>query len=300
MTRIRTVKPEFFRHEALQDLEIANPGKYPMMVFEALWGHCDSKGRFEWKPRMLKLDILPFLAFDMAETLSILDAGGMVRRYSVGGKEYGEVPTFEKHQRLSGKELTEGEKFPEPEEMICEATGKQRGSVGEIPNVQEGNGREEEGKGCCAALPENFPSNSISCADAPEPKPAAPSKAETALQAACRSTWDAYSIAYSERYGTGPVRNSKVSTQVKQFVQRLGFDEAPLVAAFYVGHANAFYVKKSHDFGSLLASCEGIRTEWATGRMVTATSAQQTDRTQSNFNSANEAIRILEARGATA
>lgn len=91
MTRIRTVKPEFFRHEALQDLEIANPGKYPMMVFEALWGHCDSKGRFEWKPRMLKLDILPFLAFDMAETLSILDAGGMVRRYSVGGKEYGDI-----------------------------------------------------------------------------------------------------------------------------------------------------------------------------------------------------------------
>lgn len=126
------------------------------------------------------------------------------------------------------------------------------------------------------------------------------SKAETALQAACRSTWDAYSLAYADRYGTEPVRNAKVSTQVKQFVQRLGFDESPLVAAFYVGHSNAFYVKKSHDFGSLLASCEGIRTEWATGRMVTATSAQQTDRTQSNFNSANEAIRILEARGTTA
>ena len=44
MARIRTIKPEFFRHESLQDLEIANPGMYPMMVFEALWGHCDSKG----------------------------------------------------------------------------------------------------------------------------------------------------------------------------------------------------------------------------------------------------------------
>jgi hypothetical protein len=60
MARIRTVKPDFFRHEALQDLELANPGMYPMMVFQALWGHCDSKGRFEWKPRMLKLDILRF------------------------------------------------------------------------------------------------------------------------------------------------------------------------------------------------------------------------------------------------
>lgn len=101
MARIRTIKPEFFRHEALQDLEIANPGKYPMMVFEALWGHCDNKGRFEWKPRMLKLDILPFLPFNMAETLAILESAGMVRKYIVDGKEYGEVPTFEKHQRLS-------------------------------------------------------------------------------------------------------------------------------------------------------------------------------------------------------
>lgn len=144
MARIRTIKPEFFRHESLQDLEIANPGMYPLMVFAGLWGHCDSKGRFEWKPRMLKLDILPFLPFDMAKTLEILEQAGMLRRYSVNGKEYGEVPTFEKHQRLSGKELTEGEKFPSPEQ---ELTGKHSGSVGEIPESQEGKGREEEGKG---------------------------------------------------------------------------------------------------------------------------------------------------------
>lgn len=144
MARIRTIKPEFFRHEALQDLEIANPGMYPLMVFAGLWGHCDSKGRFEWKPRMLKLDILPFLPFDMAATLEILERAGMLLRYSVNGKDYGEVPTFEKHQRLSGKELTEGEKFPPHEHK---ATGKQQGSVREIPESQEGKGREEEGKG---------------------------------------------------------------------------------------------------------------------------------------------------------
>lgn len=142
MARIRTIKPEFFRHEALQDLEIANPGMYPMMVFEALWGHCDSKGRFEWKPRTLKLDILPFLPFDMAETLAILEKAGMLHRYTVDGKEYGLIDTFEKHQRLSGKELTEGEKFPSP---INKTTVKQWGSAGEIPESQEGKGREEEG-----------------------------------------------------------------------------------------------------------------------------------------------------------
>ena len=164
MARIRTIKPDFFRHEALQDLEIAHPGKYPMMVFEGLWGHCDNKGRFEWKPRILKLDILPFLPFDMEETLKILADSKMVSRYSVDGKEYGEIPTFEKHQRLSGKELTEGEKYPaNPENeqgSNGEATRKQSGSVEEIPESQEGKGKEEEGNGVDAisqSLPEISP-----------------------------------------------------------------------------------------------------------------------------------------------
>lgn len=139
MARIRSIKPDFFRHDALQDAEIANPGKYPMMVFAGLWGHCDSKGRFEWRPRQLKLDILPFLPFDMAETLEILAKSGMVNRYEVDGKSYGEIPTFEKHQRLSGKEVTEGEKHPEPN---GEATGKQSGSNRDEQESQEGKGRE--------------------------------------------------------------------------------------------------------------------------------------------------------------
>lgn len=144
MARIRSIKPDFFRHEALQDAEIANPGKYPMMVFAGLWGHCDSKGRFEWRPRQLKLDILPFLPFDMAETLEILAKSGMVNRYEVDGKSYGEIPTFEKHQRLSGKEVTEGEKHPEPN---GEATGKQRGSNREAIGTNKNPRKGREGKG---------------------------------------------------------------------------------------------------------------------------------------------------------
>lgn len=285
MARIRTIKPEFFRHEGLQDLELANPGKYPMMVFEGLFGQCDSKGRFEWKPRMLKLDILPFLPFDMADTLHILLEAGLVRWYAVDGKQYGEIPTFEKHQRISGKELSEGEKYPEPQPneqgSNREAIGKQSGSVGEIPESQEGKGKEEEGKG-------------------KDVTPGEPVVAtETEFQEACRKTWGAYKTAYAKRYAVDPVRNAKTNSQVKQIVQRLGGEEAPHVASFFVGHANAFYVRKSHDLGSLLTDAEKLRMEWATGRMVTTTGANQADKTQTNFNSANEAIRQLQAEGAT-
>lgn len=132
MPRIRTIKPSFFRHEVLQDLERESPGKHPMLVFAALWGHCDSKGRFEWKPRHLKLDILPFLDFDMAESLELLSGAGLIRYYCVEDKEYGEVPTFLEHQRITGKEATSGERYPSPPK-------KQQGITGETPVKPRGN-----------------------------------------------------------------------------------------------------------------------------------------------------------------
>ena len=90
---------------------------------------------------------------------------------------------------------------------------------------------------------------------------------------------------------------SSVFLTVKQFVQRIGREESPHVAWFYLSHANAFYVKKGHDLGSLVADAEKLRTEWATNRMITSTSAQQADRTQSNLNAAQEAISMLQAEG---
>lgn len=137
MPRIRSIKPDFFRHEQLQDMEKANPGSCVMLVFAGLWGHCDKGGVFEWKPRSLKLDILPFLDFDMAETLALLVQAGLVTRYVADRKEYGAIPTFAVHQRIGGKEAQEPEKHPRSD---GEAIVKQQG-------LQEGKGREKEGNG---------------------------------------------------------------------------------------------------------------------------------------------------------
>ncbi|NJL71589.1 MAG: hypothetical protein HC888_08215 [Candidatus Competibacteraceae bacterium] len=67
MARIRSIKPEFFENEELQDAEAANPGQYVMLVAAGLPSMCDKNGVFEWKPRTLKLHILPFLGFDIAK-----------------------------------------------------------------------------------------------------------------------------------------------------------------------------------------------------------------------------------------
>jgi hypothetical protein len=114
MSRIRNVRPEFFRHEGLQELERNNPGKYPMFVFEGLWTKCDRQGVFEWKPNTLKLDILPFLEFDMTDSLSVLLRSKFIKKFTVEGKEYGIVPTFLKHQKISSAEQNNKNIFPLP------------------------------------------------------------------------------------------------------------------------------------------------------------------------------------------
>jgi hypothetical protein len=167
MSRIRTVKPEFFRHEGLQDLEINNTGYYPMLVFQGLWLQCDRNGVFAWRPRQLKLDILPFLPFDMAVTLEILQRSEYVIRYIVDEKEYGQIPSFIRHQRLSGRESTqEGIRFPLPTDKMYAVSVKEIGSsaeaVGKIPEnygssaENSGSSRENSGNtmGTVGKIPE--------------------------------------------------------------------------------------------------------------------------------------------------
>ncbi|MDH4417680.1 MAG: helix-turn-helix domain-containing protein [Acidovorax sp.] len=120
---------------------------------------------------------------------------------------------------------------------------------------------------------------------------------ETALQAACRATWAAYSDAYERRYGAKPVRNASVNAKVKQFVLRIGHDESPAVAEFYVDRvSDSFVVRKVHDVGLLLSGAEGYRTQWTAGSAMTATRAAQADKSQANYDAAAEAMALIRAK----
>ncbi len=128
-------------------------------------------------------------------------------------------------------------------------------------------------------------------AAAPPAKPAKAAKtggteeAETALQAACRATWAAYSDAYEARYGSRPVRNAQVNAKVKQFVQRIGHDEAPKVARFYVERIDDLFVtRECHPVGTLLQKAEGYRTQWAAGPIAHVSPARATAANAGSFN----------------
>ena len=118
MARIRNVKPEFFRHESLQDLESTHPKERPMLVYAGLWTQCSKNGVFRWRPRSLKLDILPFIDFDMNDALALLERHGFIIRFTVDGEEYGYIPKFLEHQAISHKEKDAPSTYPDYDENL--------------------------------------------------------------------------------------------------------------------------------------------------------------------------------------
>jgi hypothetical protein len=103
MNRIRTVKPEFFRHLALFEAE----EKYQLplrIAFVGLFTCCDRGGRFLWQPRRLKVDILPYDDVNMDDVLNALIESGFIRAYEVNGLVYGCIPSWTTHQYFNGKE----------------------------------------------------------------------------------------------------------------------------------------------------------------------------------------------------
>jgi hypothetical protein len=104
MPKIRTVKPELFRHEALFEAEQYH--QLPLRLgFIGLFTCCDREGRFRWQPKQLKLDIFPYDAIDMASVLDVLAARGFIIKYQVNDKFYGCIPSWKNHQCINHREI---------------------------------------------------------------------------------------------------------------------------------------------------------------------------------------------------
>jgi hypothetical protein len=91
--------------------------------------------------------------------------------------------------------------------------------------------------------------------------------------------WNAYAEAFRKRHGAAPPRNGRTNKILCDLVDRIGAD-APAVAAHYVASNFRRYVEEMHPVGLLLLHAEKLRTEWATGRRVTAHEAREVDTQQ--------------------
>lgn len=118
MARIRTVKPELFRHERLYEAE-KHYGLPLRLVFIGLFTVCDREGRFKWRPRELKLDILPYDEMDFSAALNALLETGFIKAYEVNEIVYGFIPSWNKHQVINNRERQSDLPEPEPPFIIA-------------------------------------------------------------------------------------------------------------------------------------------------------------------------------------
>jgi len=154
--RIRTIKPEFFRHAELYDLEQAS-GLPIRLAFSGLWCACDRRGRFKWRPRELKIQILPYDECDFSRVLHALTTRGFVVPYACLTRDdacsdasfepqFGWIPSFERHQVINNREKES--ELPDP----CDPTTSTRAP--RVPhacptplNLDQEEGKGKEGKG---------------------------------------------------------------------------------------------------------------------------------------------------------
>lgn len=97
------MKPEVARHEGLfeAEKETGFPLRFTWVMLPTI---CDREGRFKWRPRALKQDVLPYDEVDFSAVLEALLARGFVVKYRVGSEWFGCIPTFNKHQQVNAKE----------------------------------------------------------------------------------------------------------------------------------------------------------------------------------------------------
>ncbi len=105
-------------------------------------------------------------------------------------------------------------------------------------------------------------------------------------------TWANYAFAYRKRYGAWPLWNATVAGMISKFIDRVGIDQAPKVAAFYIGVNDAFILKSGHPVKLLLSGAEQYHTQYITGRTMTQTRARQMDQSQANAAVADDAMAL--------
>jgi Transcription initiation factor TFIID, subunit TAF6 (also component of histone acetyltransferase SAGA) len=282
MARARNIKPSFFQNDALGELPAL-----ARLLFIGMWTIADYRGCLEYRPKRIKAQILPYDDDANIEALVMnLEESGFVTIYSNAGATYLKIKNFEKHQNPHKNERDAGSDIPDVDDNGSEII---RLSKIEINREQNGTARADSPfplpdspfplpdsgspSGCAGAAPPTPDQGELVPAD-PKPKPATRRPAAKPSTAPTAAIWEAYARAYQDRYGVAPVRNAKVNGQLAHLLTRLGADEAPAVAAFFVRHNNRYYVQKAHSVDCLLADAEKLRTEWATGRRVTDASGQ--------------------------
>ena len=133
MSRIRTIKPEFFTSE-----DIVSLTPLARLFYVSLWCEADREGRLNWKLRTLKMRYLPADDCDIELLANELEESGLIELYEVDGKMYCLIPGFKSHQVINNRESESIIPEPQNQSRVKDASPRVKAEGKE--------GRERKGK----------------------------------------------------------------------------------------------------------------------------------------------------------
>lgn len=114
MARIRSIKPEFWKSEA-----IACHDFFTRLVFIGLWTYVDDNGVGVDNHRLITAELFPLeedfaqTSRDLRDSLARLANAGRIRRYTVDGKAYLAIVNWSEHQRVDRPNKP---RYPQPDD----------------------------------------------------------------------------------------------------------------------------------------------------------------------------------------
>lgn len=99
MARARNIKPGFFTHDGLAELDALT-----RLLFIGLWTVADRSGRLEDRPKRIKAEVMPYDNCDVDSMLEALHKSGFILRYRVGEVAAIQIVKWDKHQNPHIKE----------------------------------------------------------------------------------------------------------------------------------------------------------------------------------------------------
>lgn len=119
MTRYRTLKPETFADEKLNDCSVE-----VRFLFVGLWCFVDDMGRRQYHPKRIKMEVFPG---DERITPKVvdgwmrdLDRAGVIRIYTVNGQTFFWLPHFLRHQHVDKPSHSDLPPHPDDPDPSCQ------------------------------------------------------------------------------------------------------------------------------------------------------------------------------------
>jgi len=112
MSRIRTVKPEFWTDEKINSID-----RDAALMFIGIWNHSDDNGIHPAKPKEVQWQVFPGGRASLKSVekwIGQLLKVQLIIQYAIKGKEYWIVPNWHKHQRIDKPHY----KYPAPNGVV--------------------------------------------------------------------------------------------------------------------------------------------------------------------------------------